>query len=410
MAALALFGGIELTLCQQPPAESAPPDKPGVLSHQEQPAYKDARQHRRGYFGAGREEAEPQDLNAVLIGYFGPSDPGHPEGGSIWQAVNLAIEESNTEGGYKGLPFQLMQGWAENPWADGVSKVVRMAYLERVWGIIGSIDGASTHLAEQVVAKARVPLIDPASTDDSVNQANVAWMFSCLPGDRAIAKTLGGALLETAGSSFVLLTSTDHDSRALTSEFKAFLSRKRVSPKRHIEFAAGSEQVDALAAQAVASGVKAVVVFAGAEDSARVVRELRRRDKDLPVFGGPAMSRRAFVDAAGAAAEGVWLPLLIERSEVVEKFELKYRAKYGDAPDFAAVQAYDAVRLLVGAIRRGGLNRTKILDALNEMSPWRGTAGILEWDALGRNARKVQLGVIRGGGPAEAETGSSSAR
>ena len=384
-----------------------PPQSP---SGEEQQPYKDARQQRRGYFGAGREDPEPQDLNAVPIGYFGPSDPGHPEGGSVWQGVNLAIEDSNAEGGYKGLPFRLLPGWAENPWADGVSKVVRMAYLERVWAIIGSVDGASTHLAEQVVAKARVPLIDPASTDDSVNQANVAWMFSCLPGDRAMARAIGSVLAEEAGGSFVLLSSTDHDSRSLTAEFKAFLSRKRLSPKRHIEFAAGAEQVDALSAQAKASGVKAVVVFAGPKDSARLVRELRRRDKDLPVFGGPAMGRRVFLNAAGAAAEGVRLPLLIEPSEVAGKFAVKYRAKYGDAPDFAAVQAYDAVRLLVGAIRRGGLNRTKILDALNELSPWRGTAGILAWDALGRNARKVQLGVVRGGEPAVVETGNSSAK
>ncbi len=391
-AALVVFGGTELSRCQQRPAQSPPGEEPQ--------AFKDARQQRRGYFGAGREDPEPQDLNAVLIGYFGPSDPGHPEGGSVWQGVNLAIEDSNAEGGYKGLSFRLLPGWAENPWADGVSKVVRMAYLERVWAIIGSVDGASTHLAEQVVAKARVPLIDPASTDDSVNQANVAWMFSCLPGDRTMAKAIGGALAEEAGGSFVLLSSTDHDSRSLTAEFKAFLSRKRLSPKRHIEFAAGAEQVDAIAAQAAASGVKAVVLFAGAKDSARVLRELRRRDKELPVFGGPSMGRRAFVYAAGEAAEGVRLPVLIEPSDLAGKFAARFRAKYGEPPDYAAIQAYDAVRLLVGAIRRGGLNRTRILDALNELSPWRGTAGILQWDPLGRNSRKVRLGTIRAGEPA----------
>ena len=95
--------------------------------------------------------------------------------------TTMAIEEANAEGGYKETPFRLKPGWSENPWASGVSSVVRMAYLERVWAIIGSIDGSTTHLAEQVVAKARVTQIDPASTDRSVNMANVPWVFSCLP-------------------------------------------------------------------------------------------------------------------------------------------------------------------------------------------------------------------------------------
>lgn len=361
--------------------------------------YKDAHKQRRGYFGTGREEPEPQGLNAVLLGYFGPNDPHHPEGGTIWLGANLALEEANAEGGYKGLPFKLVQGWAENPWADGVSKVVRMAYLERVWGIIGSIDGAATHLAEQVVAKARLPLIDPGSTDDSVNQANVAWMFSCLPGDRAIAEAVGNALRQEAGDSFALLTATDHDSRALTTEFKSFLSRAKLAPKRHIEFAAAAEQVDALAAQAVAAEVKAVVVLAGVKDSARVVRELRKRSKGLVIFGGPAIGRHSFLESAGDAAADVRLPLLTEPSPVSEQFVKRFAAQNGFEPDFTAMQAYDAVKLLIAAIRKAGLNRVRILDALQELSPWQGVSGAIRWDELGRNTRAVKMGMIRDGRP-----------
>lgn len=60
--------------------------------------------------------------------------------------------------------------------------------------MLGGIDGATTHLAEQVVAKAHLPLIDPASTDQTVNQANIPWMFSLAPGDPDIAKFLAARL------------------------------------------------------------------------------------------------------------------------------------------------------------------------------------------------------------------------
>jgi hypothetical protein len=125
--------------------------------HHSRKVFFEARKHQTNYVGPGREERSPANIKEVLIGYFGPR--------------------------YKGLPFRLVAGWSDNPWSSGVSKVVRMAYMDRVWAVIGGIDGPSTHLAEQVAAKARLTLLSPASTDKTVNLANVPWMFSCLPGD-----------------------------------------------------------------------------------------------------------------------------------------------------------------------------------------------------------------------------------
>ncbi|MHC5142767.1 MAG: hypothetical protein ACYSOY_04120, partial [Planctomycetota bacterium] len=85
----------------------------------------------------------PSDVNEVLIGYFGPNDPNHPEGGDMWSAANMAIDQANQKGGYHGINFRLVSAWSDNPWGSGASEVVRMAYVHNVWGIIGGIDGPS---------------------------------------------------------------------------------------------------------------------------------------------------------------------------------------------------------------------------------------------------------------------------
>ena len=46
------------------------------------------------YEGPGGDEPEPEGLDEVRIGYFGPSDAAHVEGGSFWQGAVRAIEES----------------------------------------------------------------------------------------------------------------------------------------------------------------------------------------------------------------------------------------------------------------------------------------------------------------------------
>ena len=340
----------------------------------------------------------PGDLREIRIGYFGPDDPDHPVGGAIWKGTKLAIEESNAAGGYQGRPFRLVQDWDENPWSGGAASVVRMVYQERVWAVIGGIDGTSTHLAEQVVAKARLALIDPASTDRTVNSANVPWMFSCMPADRVLMATIGDALLASRGrESFILASATDHDSRIMAEAFLSVVHRKHSGPQRHLQFQSGSYRLPELAKQIAESEAKAVVVLAGASDSAALVRELRAAGAESPIFGGPSLGRRIFLDQARSAAEGVRLPLTLQESDLAAEFGERFGARWNVAPDYAAFHAYDSTRLLVAAIRRAGPDRAQIRAALAELSPWKGVSGTIRWDEIGRNSRGARLGAIRDG-------------
>ncbi len=351
------------------------------------------RKHRSEYAGPGREDPAPAGLSEILIGYFGPSDPAHPDGGDLWVAAGMAINEANAAGGYQGTPFRLIPGWSANPWGSGVVQVTRMAYRDRVWAIIGSIDGPATHLAEQVAVKARLTLISPGSTDTTVNLANVPWMFSCLPGDHLGAPVLAGALA-TQGS-FLVLSANDHDSHHFTRELTSCFGRRRLVPRYHIEFKGGAPQAKELAERVVESKVQAVVLVAGAGDSACLIKAIRSRGFTGAIFGGPAMGRRRFLAEAGAQADGVVFPLLLPDTGTT--FATSFRARTGRLPDYATAAAYDAVRLLVAAIRKVGLNRARIRDAVRELSPWPGAAGTIRWDPLGSNARPVRLGTIKEG-------------
>jgi ABC-type branched-subunit amino acid transport system substrate-binding protein len=369
----------------------------GFAQHDEsnQP-YFDARKQQMEYVGPGREEPEPANLREVLIGYFGPSDPEHLEGGDVWRAVSLAIEEANAEGGYRGLPFRVISAWSENPWGTGVGKVVRLAYYDKVWAMVGGIDGPSTHLAEQVIAKARLVLISPASTDKTVNLAGVPWMFSALPGDHLAAPVIGEALLARR-ESFVILAATDHDSHMFLVELRKFLAPKGTGPIFEYEFKSGTRDFSELAERVARARAGAVVLVAGPRDSGRLLATLRDKGFAGRVLGGPWMGRRSFLAAAGSNSEGALVPLLDGPAAGFQCFATKFQSRFGVFPDFATAQAYDATRLLITAIRKAGLNRARICDAVRELSPWDGVSGTIIWDPVGQNMRKPRLGGIRGG-------------
>jgi len=358
----------------------------------------DARSRQTYYAGPGRENRPAGDVKEVAIGYFGPSTPSHPEAGDMWNAACLAIEEANQAGGYKGLPLRLVAGWAENPWGSGVTQVTRMVYVHNVWAIIGGIDGPSTHLAEQVVAKARLTLLSPVSTDRTVNLANVPWMFSCLPQDHLQAPVLAEAIAPCVQNKpFVLVSAVDHDSHLFTVELIRHFVELRLAPFYHYEFDPRKGNVTELAQHIADTRAEVLVLVAGGEASAHLIRAVREKGFAGRVFGGPCMGRRSFIEEAGKAADGAVFPLLYAGSAASKSFEDKFACRFGKQPDYLAAHTYDGVNLLIAAIRKAGLNRVRICDAVRELSPWQGVTGSIKWDPLGSNCRRVALGTIRNG-------------
>lgn len=364
--------------------------------------YHDFRQQPLEYVGPAAEGADPANLKEIAIGWFGPSDPDHPLHGDLWSAAVLAVEETNAAGGLHGLPVRLVPRWSDNPWGTGVGQVARMVHEDQVLAILGGVDGPGTHLAEQVVAKARLSLVSPVSTDESVNLAGVPWMFSVAPGDHLWAPLIARGLLEAMGEgTFVLLATTDHDSRLAAREVVDAMAALERGPALRIDLQPGATDVTSSVDRFGEGFPSAALVIASAPDSATLIRALRQRGFDGPIFGGPQLGRRLFMASAGAAAEGVTLPLFFDsrdRASEAAKFTQRFQTQSGFRPDWAAAHTYDATRLLLESIRRAGLNRTAIRQALMELSPWHGVVGLIEWDPTGQSLRPVtRLARIRHG-------------
>jgi ABC-type branched-subunit amino acid transport system substrate-binding protein len=377
------------------------------------------------------------NLTEVRLGWFGPSDATNELAADMWWAANRAVQEANEQGGCSWnselprLPFRLVPRWAVDPWGTGVSQLSRMVYDERPLALIGSVDSASTHLAEQVVAKANLPLVSPIATDKSVTLAGVSWMFACAPSDAAIARVLVDDILARRADpsdKLVLLTCTDHESRMTAREvLKEFTQRGRL-PDFRFDVQPGAQGVAQQLAALAESDPAAVLIIAGAEDAARLALAVRERlppakslrpavsrfptGSDGPrragergsgclIFGSHAMGRTRFRELAGQAAEGVRFPLLFVPNAAdtnVARFTACFAADHQHPPDYTTVFTYDATRLLIEAIRHAGPSRVRLREALTGLSPWAGLAGPISFDGTGQNVRtNICMGTIREG-------------
>jgi branched-chain amino acid transport system substrate-binding protein len=393
-------------------------------------------------------------LTEIRFGWFGPTNLQDRLTGDLWWAANFAVDEANASGpappdsplpirpsALPSLPFRLVPRWAVDPWGTGVAQLTRMVYSEQPLALLGSVDSATTHLAEQITAKANLPLVSPIATDASVTLAGVPWMFSCAPGDPVIARVLVDSILATSASStaagsvtapmatptgtkLALFAGTDHESRMTARAVLREFSRRGRAPDFRFDVPPGASDLARHLSALEAAQPDIVLVIAGPEDAARLVRAIRaaggkpsstgpapafasgeadrhHRPAGPVVFGSHALSRVRFLELAGPAAEGVRFPMLFApgpTDAVAARFIEAFGRSRGHAPDYTAALVYDATRLLLEAARRAGPNRARLREALVQLSPWSGVAGVVCFDGTGQNTRRnLGMGTIRNG-------------
>ncbi len=401
--ALALAVAGMVVLAAGSPARHAE-DGAGAPGGQVQPAvpradgpYKKASPEPLEFRGAGREKPEP-DVDEVVLGWFGPGDPDHPEFGDYWRGAVVALEQENAAGGYRGKPFRLEPSWSESPWKAGVVGVARLVNHSGAWAVIGGVDGTTTHVAVQLALKSNFLLLSPGSTDVTADDANVPWLFSLSPSDEPVALAIAGAVSEAAPSgAFAVVASTDHDAHAALVSVRRALAAKRLAPASVVEFGTVEPDLPGLAAGLLRERPRVVVVLAPATVAGHLVAAVREAGWTGTIVGGATLGRAAFLRSAGPAADGVraWAPA--EARPAGTALASEFERRWGEPPDEAACRGYDAVRLVAAAVRRAGLNRVRIRDAIRDLAPWPGACGRVRWNARGRNDDLVRPARWAGG-------------
>lgn len=284
----------------------------------------------------GAAPAARIDLPYVPLGFFGPADAAHPAGGTVYMGVRLALEDAGAAG---RKPFQLFARWADDPWRAGASAVVKLAYEDSAVAVVGGIDSASTHLAEQVAAKALFPLLDPVSSDETANGAGVPWIFSWAPGDSLLAAALAGGL---NGRPYSLLAATDHGSRQL-----ARALARAAAPAEWHDFAP--------AGMPPAPSREQVVILAPARATAEIVQGLPAACR---VLAGPQAHTRLFRQLA---RRGVLAPAPAAFSREIDA---RVRKRFSLSGDAFTELAYHSTALLLRCILEAGPDRAAVRERL----------------------------------------------
>ena len=144
----------------------------------------------------------------------------------------------------------------------------------------------------------------------------------------------------------------------------------------------------------------ALVLWGNPREAGLAVRQAREMGMRTDIFGFDRLNQASFLEAAGEAAEGVVVAASMnpdsEDAAWID-FKKSYRQRWGEDPEMFAAHAYDGMVLLIEAVRKAGLNRARIRDALFDLKTHRGATGTMVFDTNMSDVGTVWLGTVKGG-------------
>jgi ABC-type branched-subunit amino acid transport system substrate-binding protein len=366
------------------------------------------------YRGYGRHIPEPEHVESVKIGFLGPIEATvsvatggasheEPLGRKMLQGARLAIEHANARGGYRGteVPFELVVRNDNGLWGASGNEIVDLAYKENVWAILGTIDGANSHIAIRVALKAEIPMMNTGDTDPTFIETAIPWVCRNITDDRQMSYLLADYVFgELELTRVAALRANNRYGRMSIDEFRDAATRLGHPFLAELNYQLGDTDFTSQLERIKALDPEVVITWGDAEESALILAQMRAMGMEQLFIGSDRMVTAEFLEIAGEGAGSVAAAYPYDpesRDPKHLEFVERFTARFGEPPEAYAAHAYDGMTQIIDAIERGGLNRALIRDEMMAVKTWHGVTGEKVYDAICANRSPALLAVVEDG-------------
>ena len=299
------------------------------------------------------------DEQLVKIGHAAPLTGTQAHiGKDNENGVRLAIEEANSAGisiGGKKIRFQLLSEDDQADPKNGTIVAHKLADAE-INGMIGHLNSGTTIPASRVYHDAGIPQISPSATNPRYTQQGFKSAFRTMANDEQQGRLLGQfATKYLSARRIAIIDDRTAYGQGLADEFeKSVKSNGGVIVAR--EFTT-DKSTDFRAILTSIKGNQPDLLFFGGMDpqGGPLMRQVRSLGITAQFLGGDGLYTPEFIKLAGDASEGAYSSLPgvpLEKMPNGLAFRDKYRAKYNRDIQLYAPFCYDAVNIMIEAMKR----------------------------------------------------------
>ncbi|MBN1409253.1 MAG: ABC transporter substrate-binding protein [Spirochaetales bacterium] len=330
-------------------------------------------------------------IGAIFSITGGASFLGSPEE----KTATMLVDEINAAGGINGVKIELIIKDSGGSPEKAKSFAKQLIEEDKVMAIIGPSTSGETMAIKSTCDENKTILVSCAAAETIVEPI-APYVFKTPQKDSyaaiAIFQTMNAMGIKKIG----VVTSNAGFGMGGKDQLEKYAPDYGITIAIAEVYDKGATDLTSVLTKVKDKGVEAVVNWSIVPAQSIVAKNMKQLGMKVPLFQSHGFGNIKYVEAAGEAAEGIIFPcgrLLVAdvlpdnnpQKALLMKYKKDYETKFKEDVSTFGGHAYDAVMLLVEAIKKAkSIDTAKVRDAIEKVS-FVGTAGMFNFSPTEHN-------------------------
>ena len=312
----------------------------------------------------------------------------------------MVVEKINKAGGINGDTIELIVKDTAGSPEKAISFAKQLIEEEKVVAIIGPSTSGESMAVKQIAEDGKTLLISCAAAEVIVDPV-ASHVFKTPQKDSFAAQKIFEEMQKLKISTVAVAAGNDGFGKAGKEQLEKLAPKFGIKVAVSETYDSKATDLSALVAKMKAEpSVQAVINWSVVPAQAIIAKNMRQAGWQVPLFQSHGFGNIEYAKAAGAAAEGIIFPcgrlLVVDaladdhpQKALLKQYKSEYEAKYKEDASAFGGYAYDALNMVVAAVKKAGNDRAKVRDAVEGLQNFAGVGGIFSFTPQDHNGLNI---------------------
>jgi branched-chain amino acid transport system substrate-binding protein len=333
----------------------------------------------------------------AILAVTGPASfLGAPEA----KTLEMLVEDINAKGGINGNKVELIIKDSGGSPEKAVSFAKQLIDEEKVFVIIGPSTSGETMAIKNIAEEGKTLLLSCAAAEAIVNPV-AKYVFKTPQKDSDAVAKIFQEMQKRKITRIGILSSNTGFGNAGKGQIEKLAPAYGITILANEVYDKAASDLTAEVTKVKAANIQAIINWSIEPAQAIVIKNARQIGLTVPIFQSHGFGNIKYVQAAGAAAEGILFPagrLLVAdalpknhpQKAVLVKYAKDYASKYKDEASTFGGHAYDAFLILAKGIEKANsTDKEAVRTAIESLSNIVGTGGVFYFSPSDHNGLNV---------------------
>lgn len=328
----------------------------------------------------------------IALGLTAPMTGDYAEYGNVFKnAIELAIEKANTEGGINGKKVKLVVGDSKADPKEAANIAQKFVADTSIQAVIGDFTSTAAFAGSPIYQKNGLVQLSPTSSHpDFTKGGNFIFRNISTQADEGpvVAKYAVNDLHKKKIAVIYInndwgVVAKDNFIKGVQEAGGEIVDVEAYLPEQGKDFSAIITKIREKNPDMLYLGCMYT-------DAALIAQQTRKANFNIDLIATASVYSDELLKLGGSAVEGFHMTCSFYPGDTrpeVQDFVKRYTEKYGKNPTMFAAQAYDAANMVIKALKDGATDRKSLRDKLAAIKDFPGVTGVTSFDE-NRNVKK----------------------